>query len=167
MTVRTFERPVPLPLGSVQGALALDLAPRHDPPPLGRAPGRRGGDAVTVDVALRRRLEQWSHRYAQAVVEIVEGDRPVTQVVRWTRPSVYADLSRRAQLVARAAGRTDGVGRPAPAIRPQVCGVRTCFVSDTVLEAGIHVRYGQRSRAVAARFELVGGRWQCSALEFA
>jgi hypothetical protein len=31
----------------------------------------------------------------------------------------------------------------------------------------MHVRYGHRSRAVAARFELVRDRWQITALEFA
>ena len=31
----------------------------------------------------------------------------------------------------------------------------------------VHVRHGERSRAIAARFELINGRWQCSALEFA
>jgi hypothetical protein len=40
-------------------------------------------------------------------------------------------------------------------------------VRDDALEACVHVRYGRRSRAVAARFELVRGRWQCVALEFA
>jgi hypothetical protein len=48
-----------------------------------------------------------------------------------------------------------------------VVGVRTCFVDDGIVEAGLHVRYGRRSRAVAARFERRAGRWVCTALEFA
>ena len=32
-----------------------------------------------------------------------------------------------------------------------------------VVEVSVHVRYGGRSRALAARFELLAGRWQCSA----
>ena len=46
-------------------------------------------------------------------------------------------------------------------------GVRSCFVTDTHVEVSIHVRHGERSRAIAARFELAGERWLCSALEFA
>jgi hypothetical protein len=33
-------------------------------------------------------------------------------------------------------------------------------------EACAHVRYGRRSRALAARFEVVRGRWQCVTLQF-
>lgn len=157
-----------VPVVSVQGTLALDLAPRHDPPEVGRLPGRPGGDVVPIDRAQRRLLERWAWRYAQAVVEIVAGDRPVTQVLRWTVPEVYDNLARRAQLVARAGGHQPGQGRAAGhVVRPQVVGVRTCFVTPATMEVSIHVRHGQRSRAIAARIERIGGRWQCSALEFA
>jgi hypothetical protein len=163
-----LRRPEPVPLSSVQGTLALDLAPRYEPPPPpGRCPGRPGGDVVAIETAHRRRVEQWAHRYAQAVVEIVAGDRPVSQLVRWTSPSVYADLARRAQLVARAGRHQPGLGRTGQVVRPQVQGVRSCFVTDDRVEASIHVRHGERSRAIAARFELVDSRWLCTALEFA
>lgn len=157
----------PVPVASVQGTLALALSSQLDPPEVGTLPGKPGGDVVPIDRQLRRRLDLWCHRYAQAIVEIVIGDRPVSQVVRWTTPRVYADLARRAVLVARAGGHQAGLGRTEPAIRPHVMGVRTCFVSAEAFEASVHVRYGERSRAIAARFELIGDRWQCSALEFA
>jgi hypothetical protein len=160
---------------TVQGTLALDLVPRLDPPPTPAAPPRddRGvqqvdADVVPIDRQRRRELESWTWRYAQSVVEIVAGDRPVSQLLRWTTPAVYADLARRAHLVARAGGHLPGQGRPRrAAARAQVLGVRTSFVGRDAAETSIHVRHGERSRAIAARFELVGGRWQCSALEFA
>jgi Family of unknown function (DUF6459) len=155
-----------VPVASVQGTLALDLHPQHDPPELLPAQGRSSGDVVAIDHRARTRLEQWAHRYAQAAVEIVGGDRPVTQLLRWTAPGVYADLARRAQLVARAAGQRPGQGR-VQAVRPQVVGVRTCFVEPEAAEVSAHVRYGHRSRAVALRFEIRDDRWQCVALEFA
>ena len=40
------------------------------------------------------------------------------------------------------------------------------MVRDDAVEASAHVRYGRRSRAVAARFEVVRDRWQCVALTF-
>lgn len=157
--------PTPTPLASVQGTLALDLA-QHDPPVA--QPGGRGGDVVVVDELTRRRLELWSRRLAQAVVEIVSGDRPVTQLLRWTTGEVYADLARRAVLVARASGRTPGLGgTDGPVVRPQVVGVRTSMVATHAAELCVHVRHGARSRAVAARLEVRHGRWQCVALEFA
>jgi hypothetical protein len=155
-------------VASVQGTLALDLSPRHAPPQptaaLLNGPG--AGDVVAVDPALRRKLQQWAHRYVQAAVEIVGGDRPASQLLRWSTGEVYGDLHRRAQLVALAGGHQPGQGRVQP-VRPQVASVRTCFVSTGAVEAGIRVRYGARSRALAARFELKRGRWVCTALDFA
>ncbi len=166
----SYEKVVPLrppvPVDSVQGTLALDLQPRHDPPDLAPGVGRPAGDVIPIDQGVRRHIEQWSRRYAQAAVEIVGGDRPVSQLLRWSSRSVYADLQRRALLVARAGHHTPGQGRVQP-VRPQVMGVRTCFLSRQAVEVSVHVRYGRRSRALAARFELRTGRWQCTALEFA
>jgi hypothetical protein len=79
---------------------------------------------------------------------------------------VYADLERRAQLVARAGGHLPGQGRVQP-VTPRVRSVHASFVSADVVEASVHASYGPRSRAVAARFELRRNRWICTALEFA
>lgn len=160
---------VAVPVASVQGTLALDLQPRHEPP----AVGRPTADAATpVDVRRRREVEHWARRFAQAAVEIVGGDRSATQLLRWTTSEVYADLHRRALLVARAGGHEPAAGRVQP-VRPQVLSVHTCFVDRGVVESGVHVRYGERSRALAARFELrrsrqaTTPRWICTALEWA
>ncbi len=157
---------VSMPIASVQGTLALDLQPQHDPPPLEAPTGSPGADVVPVDLRVRRHVEQWARRYAQAAVEIVGGDRPVSQLVRWSTREVHADLERRAQLVARAGNHQPGQGRVQP-VRPVVLSARVCFVSPTIAEVAVHVRYGRRSRAIAARFELRTDRWQCSALNFA
>jgi Family of unknown function (DUF6459) len=157
----------PTPVASVQGTLALDLGPRLDVPEPDLA-GRAvvGVDVVPVDLVRRRRFEQHAARIGAALVEIVGGDRPVSQVLRWTTPEVYQDLARRARLVADAAGRRPGAGG-IQSVRPQLVAAHTSFVSETCAEVSLHVRYGRRSRAVAARFELVRDRWQVSALEFA
>ena len=52
-------------------------------------------------------------------------------------------------------------------MRPHLVAAHTSFVSERCAEVSLHVRYGERSRAVAARFELIRDRWQVSALEFA
>ena len=110
--------PIRVPVASVQGTLALDLSPRHAPPepPEPRA-SRAVADVVPIDPTHRGRLEQWVHRFVQASVEIVGGDRPASQLLRWTTGPVYADLHRRALLVARAGGHQPGVARVQP-VRP-------------------------------------------------
>ena len=157
----------PAPVATVQGTLALDLEPRQAPPEV-TAPraDRPVADVVPIDLSLRRGIEDWALRYAQAAVEIVGGDRPVTQLLRWTSREVYENLQRRAVLVARAGRHAPGQGRVQP-VRPRVHGVHTCFVSPDAVEASVHVKYGPRSRAVAARFERRERRWTCTALEFA
>jgi len=158
----------PAPLASVQGTLALDLQPRQDPPWLPAA-SRSGpvADVLPIDGPLRHAIEDWARRYSQAAVEIVGGDRPVTQLLRWSSREVYENLQRRALLVARAGRHEPGQGRFQP-VRPRVLGVRPCFINRDVVEVSTHVRYGERSRALAARFERTDdNRWRCTALEFA
>ena len=159
----------PTPVASVQGTLALELGPRLDvpEPTVGgsRGPGA-GLDVVRVDLVRRRSFERHAARIGTALVEIVGGDRPLSQVLRWTTPEVYDDLARRAHLVATAVGRRPGTGA-IQSVRPQLVAAHTSFVTERCAEVSLHVRYGQRSRAVAARFELIRDRWQVSALEFA
>jgi len=141
-----------VPVSSIQGTFSFDLEAALDPPRVPRT-------GVEIEV------EQWARRFAQAAVEIVGGDRPAGQLLRWTTGEVYADLRRRAVLVARAGGHTPGAGR-VTAVRPQVLSVHSTFVGVQAVESSIHVRYGERSRAVAARFERRRGRWLCTALDF-
>ncbi|MGZ6745100.1 MAG: Rv3235 family protein [Nocardioides sp.] len=162
-----FRRPVPV--ASVQGTLALDLVARQDPPSPRRPrplPAGTCADVIPIDQRLRQGVEAWARRYAQAAVEIVGGDRPVTQLLRWSSRDVYDDLARRALLVARAGGHRPGQGRVQP-VRPVVRGVHSCFWDRDTVEVSVRVRYGPRSRAVAARFEQRQERWVCTALEFA
>ena len=147
----------PPPLHAVQGTLALDLQPILDPPP---APVVR-----LDDLRKRRSVEAWVRRYAQAAMEIVGGDRPASQLLRHSSKEVYADLHRRALLVARSVGQQPAVGR-LQAVRPRVASVRVAQLEDGVAECCIRVEYGPRSRAVAARFKEVETRWVCTALDF-
>jgi hypothetical protein len=161
----------PVPVATVQGTLALDLEPRRSVPRLAPAPHRGPvAEVLPIDRRLRRGIEDWSRTYAQAAVEIIGGDRPVTQLLRWSSREVYDDLHRRALLVARAGKHHPGQGRVQP-VRPRVQAVHACFLSTDTVEVSVHVRYGPRSRAVAARFEQRSDRrgqhWCCTALEFA
>jgi len=145
--------PAPVPLASVQGTLALDFGSSVRST---RAPGLRvlPGD--------RAELEAFAHRFASAVVEVVGGDRGPSQLLRWTTEPVYAELQRRAALLAR----TTPGDRRVRRLRSQVRSVHVFCPSAEAAELSVHVRHGERSRAIAARIELVGARWCCTVLEF-
>lgn len=156
-----------VPLASVQGTLALDLhslppsppGPPAAPPPTGEPPAHlalapapgQGGDEVRA----------WARRFAQATVEVIGGDRPVTQLLRWTTPRVYQDLARRVQIMAQ----TRSAPQRRSTIRPQVLSVHVFQPRATCVEVSAHVRYGLRSRALAARMERRRGTWTCTVLE--
>lgn len=96
---------------------------------------------------------------AHAVVEVLLGRRPVTQLARWVTPGVYETLQGRAALTARVlGGRTSGRGA---AVRR----VRVCAVEPHVCEAGVVVDDGVRVRAVALRLETHRGTWRTTSLE--
>jgi hypothetical protein len=99
----------------------------------------------------------WSGRFVQAVVEVLAGDRPASQLVRWTTAEVYDDVACRITSGARP-------GSPTPA-RAVVRSVHVTEPADGVAEVAALVRRGIRCTAVALRLEGMDGRWQCTALE--
>jgi hypothetical protein len=150
---RSTHSPAPVPLASVQGTLALHYDNRvrsTTTPELRVLPGARA------------ELEAFAHRFANAVVEVVGGDRGPNQLLRWTTEPVYAELQRRCALLAR----TTPGDRRVRRVRSQVRSVHVFCPSPEAAEISVHVRHGERSRAIAARIELREGRWCCTVLEF-
>ena len=84
-----------------------------------------------------------------------------SQLLRWTSQRVYADLGRRVSIL----GRSSVVTQRLRTVRPQVRSVHVFQPTPQSAEVSVHVRHGRRSRAIAARLELEGGRWQCTALQ--
>jgi hypothetical protein len=99
----------------------------------------------------------WAGRFVQAVIEVLAGDRPAGQLVRWTTTEVYDDVACRITSGARP-------GSPTPA-RAVVRSVHVAEPADGVAEVSALVRRGVRCTAVALRLEGLDGRWQCTALE--
>ncbi len=98
----------------------------------------------------------WAGRFAQALVEVLAGDRPLAQLVRFTTTGVYDEV---AGLIA-----GPGVTR-ADAARGVVRSVHVSEPADGIAEICALVRRGARSTALALRVEGLDGRWQCTALE--
>ena len=173
------------PDGAVQGTLALSFvlpsglpaAPAPEPGPLLHvvpdAVARLGltGDDVSdfgpqpTGRAALTDPRGWAGRLVQALVEVLAGDRPLTQLVRWTSTEVYDEVAALLPVrrPARAAAR-----RTSPddeSVRASVSSVRLTEPADGVAEVAATVRRGGRTTAVALRLEGLDGRWQCTALE--
>jgi hypothetical protein len=145
-----------VPVASLQGTLALDLD-RVPPAPV--VPELRVVDRAASTA--HREVRAWAARFAQAAVEVLGGDRPVSQLLRWTNAKVYADLDRRVRIL----GRTSPAPTRLRTVRPQVQSVHVCRPAPGSAEVSVHVRHGHRSRAIAARLEHRNGRWTCVALQ--
>jgi Family of unknown function (DUF6459) len=163
----------PAPLRVVQETLDLEgggldrASSRLAAPVVPETSALRGADAVVLAPALRRDAQRWALSFGQASVEAVLGDRPVSQLLRWTTPAVYRELAHRARVISNATLRqASGHGQRRPAVRPHVRQARLCFVNAGVAEVALTVQYGPRVRALAARIELQDGRWICTVLEF-
>lgn len=145
-----------VPVASIQGTLALDWDRVASSPAV---PDLRVVEQGTSNE--QREVRAWAARFAQAVVEVLGGDRPVSQLLRWTNAKVYADLDRRVRIL----GRTSPAPTRMRTVRPQVQSVHVCRPAPGSAEVSVHVRHGHRSRALAARLEHRKGRWTCVALQ--
>lgn len=105
--------------------------------------------------------EAWAARFLQAVVEVVSGDRPLTQLVRWTDQAVYAEIAERKQRVAVA--RQSVTSR---AGRAHVVTVHLGYPTNDSAEVAARVTMGGRSRAIAARLDMHRDRWLCTDIQF-
>ncbi len=159
--------------GFIQGALALSYSMPNglsaDPSPtrtrqsssLALVPSVGGAWAVCTPDA-----HAWALRFVQAVIEVISSDRPLTQLLRWTDESVYAEIAQRKRhaMLRRGASGARG-GRPVP-MRQQVASLHVSQPSDLVAEVTARVMTAHRSRALAARLDYERARWTCTALEF-
>jgi hypothetical protein len=94
---------------------------------------------------------------AKTALEVVLGGAGIDQLNRWVTPQIRASLARQGALAHRAGrGRQAVVG---------IRRIRVYRVSDVAAETSIVADDGIRVRAIAARFEDVGGRWQATVLD--
>lgn len=163
-------------------SLVLLTMPRPTAADSPTAPGGRvdGSDTSTACDTVPAGLRQQAQGFAQALVEVVAGDRTLTQLVRWTTAEVYEQLHHRVHTLASC---------PLPAVYPspprrqrraRVATVHLSQPADGVAEVAARVDHGTRSTAVALRLERRAGarricaggvvrrvaeeRWVCTAV---
>lgn len=100
----------------------------------------------------------WAATLVRAAVEVLKGQRPAAQLIRWVDADLWAALDRRARLGVQVDGRP---GRPAPV---RVRRVHGCPLNTAVWECSVVIDDGGRVRAVALRLERLRGRWCATAL---
>jgi hypothetical protein len=111
----------------------------------------------------RSSVVPWAARLAQAVLEVVVGERPVLQLTAWVHPDIYRRLERRHRL---------GSQRPTPrqpsARRSDtVRSVHVCHPTEGVAEVSVVTEGAGRCKALAMRLERRKGRWFCTELDWA
>ncbi|MEV6273282.1 Rv3235 family protein [Kribbella sp. NPDC051936] len=106
-------------------------------------------------------VRAWSARLAQAISEVLAGDRPISQLVRFADDAVFMELNRRVRLL----GMNSTAGTRGAKEKSVVRSVRVFMPEPFIAEVAAHVRHGSRSRAVAFRLEVRRNRWVCTALE--
>ncbi|MET0741063.1 MAG: Rv3235 family protein [Candidatus Nanopelagicales bacterium] len=159
----TVLAPEPVPSRSAAGARwqqdALDLvyALPSGLPAIPEAPPRLRIVAGVTAVAGRADVSAWASRFVPALVEVLSGDRPVSQLMRWTDREVYEEIRKRVENVPRSSGRRQA--------RAAVRSIHLCQPRPGAAEITAVVRAGRRTRALAVRLDVIEDRWRCT--EFA
>ncbi len=112
-------------------------------------------------------LHERASRFLQAVVEALTGERPIRQLAGWLDHDVYRAVERRTTVGAR-----PGRGLPTRRSNARIVSVRIDMITPTVAEISGRFVHRGRSRAIAARLELLPDHrlkpgWRCTALEWA
>lgn len=127
--------------------------------------GDRGVMLLTPDDVFDRRPTPLWHlpdpkvataKIAQILIDVMLGQRPVSQLNAVTNAAVRAEVLRAVAALSPGSG--------VPRARLRVASVRVTTPGPTIVEASAVVRGTQRSRAMALRLEGLDGRWLCTAL---
>jgi hypothetical protein len=94
-------------------------------------------------------INETTFHFIHNVVEIWAGRRSASQVQAMCHHLIFADLQRKA-------GQQKLVGR--------IRKIKVTEPLDGISESTVTIRYGDRLRVVAIRFEGLDGRWLCTAL---
>lgn len=137
------------PIGPLRSLSRLRLVP--DPPPGDGEPPRPRTATDALPAA-----RPIAHALVQALLEVLAGVRPVTQLRRDTSCELYERLEQILRY------------RPRPTgVRPTGGAVRSLHIQqhpEGVAEVCATVQRGDRAGAFALRLEGVDGRWSCTAL---
>lgn len=111
------------------------------------APPPRQRPAATT---LEAPTTEWIARFAQAVVEVLAGERPASYLAAWVSPALL-DAFRAQHQGLRLRG-------------SKVHSLRTQRIHDAAIEVCVVLHGARRSHAVALRLQQQRSRWRCTTL---
>ncbi|MBA0049498.1 hypothetical protein E0L36_00785 [Streptomyces sp. AJS327] len=133
--------------------------PGAGPRPTGHGGPRPTGGSVRRSVARQAHEAQPPYWFAERLLLVLSGRRPLHTLMRHTRPSTYERL---AQLVPLAPLHPGPGDRSTPVVL-EARGRQPC---SGVIEAFARIKSGNRQRAMAFRLELdTPAQWRCAAIE--
>lgn len=94
-------------------------------------------------------LRLWTLKFATSVLEIWAAKRQPAQLARWCHHTIYSQLTTKV-------GSQKDVGR--------IRKLHQCQPLDGICESALTVRFDDRIRSLAIRFEGVDHRWLCTSL---
>ncbi|MFJ3956428.1 Rv3235 family protein [Arthrobacter sp. NPDC090010] len=130
---------------------------------------RPGADRLEAPILLRDRqrlahVKGQTHRLVQAVLEGLNGTRPLQQLSRWVEPRIFRSLQLRRALILGAQSHY-GRDHASPYAGAQIHSVHGQLSGPTAVELTVVVRCRKRVRAVAIRMEARNASWIATALE--
>lgn len=99
--------------------------------------------------------EIWTKQLATGIAEVLIGERPLFQLMRWVSFDVYREIDRQVQV------KSD---LHAIRSRPFVRSLRIESTSAKVIEATAVIQKGKRGRGMGLRLEAENDRWRCTHL---
>lgn len=127
--------------------------PVHTTPPLPLAPDDRPVLADAAEEVADAALQAHARTLVHAVVDTLQGRRPLAQLTRWVTADVTAALALRMRLQ----------GTPG---HLAVRSIHVQLVSPTVAEVAVRLQAHQRFTAAAFRLERTDTRWICPVADF-
>ena len=99
--------------------------------------------------------EAWTKQLATGIAEVLVGERPVFQLMRWVSFDVYREIDRQIQPKNELHAKRS---------RPFVRSLRIETTSEKVVEATAVIQKGIRGRGMGLRLEAENDRWRCTQL---
>jgi hypothetical protein len=99
--------------------------------------------------------EAWTKQLATGIAEVLIGERPVFQLMRWVSFDVYREIDRQVQ---------PKLELHAKRARPFVRCLRIENTSEKIIEATAVIQKGFRGRGMGLRLEAENDRWRCTQL---
>lgn len=107
---------------------------------------------------------KWAALLGQAVIEVLDGRRSPSQLLRWTTPEIHRALRTRAAALHH---RSESIAASTGPSRLQVRSVHVCEPETGIAEVSVVLTAPRRSRAMAIRLEGMDGRWRATVLMMA